>query len=108
MRRIVLISAMLFGVATVASAQTGPFYQACSTKNWPGLTFGANVPSYSLGADYNGNCYCGVWTGITPQQAMKAGWYASCNNGKGICNYAPGTWASNQVCGPFNAKPKQH
>lgn len=46
-------------------------------------------------------CYCGVWTGVSPQQAVDQGWYASCNNGNGICNFAPGTRASNQVCGPF-------
>jgi len=91
-------------LASAASAQT---YSACSATTWPGLTFGSNVPTYSVGAT-NGQCYCGVWTGISPQQAMQAGWYASCNNGKGICNYTPGTRASNQVCGPFNGKSMMH
>jgi hypothetical protein len=90
---------------SAASAQT-PTYTPCSAKTWPGLTFGPNVPSYSVGST-DGKCYCGVWTGITPKQAVKAGWYASCDNGKGICNYSPGTIASNQVCGPFAEKPKK-
>jgi hypothetical protein len=84
--------------ASAASAQTS--YVPCSTQTWPGVTFGPNAPSYALGAS-NGACYCGVWTGVTPQQAMQAGWYASCSAGKGICNYQPGTIASNKVCGPF-------
>ncbi|MDR3526051.1 MAG: hypothetical protein P4L57_02150 [Rhizomicrobium sp.] len=98
-----ICTAMSLSLAAAASAQT---YTACSAKTWPGLTFGPNVPTYSVGSANNA-CYCGVWTGVTPQQAMQAGWYASCNSGKGICNYSPGTRASNQVCGPF-ATTKPH
>lgn len=90
--------ALAIFTAPAANAQTT--YTPCSAKTWPGLTFGPAVPTYAVGAA-NGKCYCGVWTGVTPQQAMEQGWYASCNSGKGICNFAPGTRASNQVCGPF-------
>jgi hypothetical protein len=94
--------------AAPAAAQTT--YTACSASTWPGLTFGPGVPTYSVGSA-NGKCYCGVWQGVTPQQAMQQGWYASCNNGRGICNFAAGTRASNQVCGPFtgtNTMSKPH
>ena len=90
--------ALSMAAAPMASAQTT--YTPCSAMTWPGLTFGPGAPTYAIGAA-NGKCYCGVWTGVSPQQAVDQGWYASCNNGKGICNYAPGTRASNQVCGPF-------
>ena len=89
--------ALLMSAAPMANAQT---YTPCSAKTWPGLTFGPGAPTYAIGAT-GGKCYCGVWTGVSPQQAVDQGWYASCNNGKGICNFAPGTRASNQVCGPF-------
>jgi len=97
-KKLVLAGAAFFFLSLPAAAQT---YTPCSATTWPGLTFGPKAPSYAVGSA-NGKCYCGVWTGVTPEQAMRAGWYASCNAGKGICNYAPGTWASNQVCGPFN------
>jgi hypothetical protein len=102
----IAIAAVLSLVASAAAAQTS--YLPCSTSTWPGLTFGPNAPSYAVGSS-GGACYCGVWTGVTPQQAMQAGWYASCNASKGVCNYAPGTIASNKVCGPFNgsAAPKK-
>lgn len=89
--------ALLMFTAPVANAQT---YTPCSATDYPGITFGPGAPTYAIGAA-GGKCYCGVWTGVTPEQAIQQGWYASCNNGMGICNFAPGTRASNQVCGPF-------
>ena len=80
--------ALSIAATPMASAQTT--YTPCSA-GWPGLTFGGRA-TYAIGAT-GGKCYCGVWTGVTPQQAVDQGWYASCNNGKGICNYAPGTRA---------------
>lgn len=89
------------GAVDVRRAECGATeLHAVLSEGLPGLTFGPGAPSYSVGM-VNGQCYCGVWTNVTPQQAQQQGWYASCNNGKGICNYAPGTRARNQVCGPF-------
>jgi hypothetical protein len=93
---IAAIGSMLTSTApTLAQSSFAP----CPASTYPGLTFGPGVPSYSVGM-VNGLCYCGVWTNVTPSQAQQQGWYASCNAGKGICNYAPGTRASNQVCKP--------
>lgn len=78
---------------------TPPTFTACSAKDYPGLTFGPGVPRYAVGA-LNGVCYCGIWTDVSVEQAVEEGWYASCNNGKGICNFAPGTHKGNQVCQP--------
>jgi hypothetical protein len=88
----------LVSASSPAFAQNS--FAPCSASDYPGLTFGPNVPSYSVGFT-QGQCYCGAWSNISPQQAQQQGWYASCNNGQGICNYAPGTIASNAVCGPF-------
>jgi Phage Tail Collar Domain len=76
-----------------------PSFTACSAKDYPGLTFGPNVPRYAVGA-INGVCYCGIWTDVTVEQAVEQGWYASCDHGKGICNFSPGTHKGNQVCQP--------
>jgi len=92
-----LILATLGSLPQHAAAQSS--FTPCSAQQYPGLTFGPGVPTYSVGM-VNGQCYCGVWTNVTPQQAMQQGWYASCNGGRGICNFAPGTQASNQVCKP--------
>lgn len=76
----------------------------CPADQYPGLTFGSGVPNYAVvltqGSEGEG-CYCGAWSNVTPSQARQQGWYASCDQGKGICNYSPGTIASNKVCGPF-------
>ncbi|MBI2713476.1 MAG: hypothetical protein HYX37_03340 [Rhizobiales bacterium] len=95
---IAIVWALLMAAAPMANAQQN--ITPCSAKTWPGLTFGPGTPTYAVAA-LNGKCYCGIWSNVTPQQAMDQGWYASCNNGKGICNFAAGTRASNQVCGPF-------
>lgn len=104
--RIASITAATILFAGLAAAPAALAQQAdgsaCSATTWPGLTFGPRVPTYSAMV-VGGKCYCGAWTNVSPQQAMMNGWYASCNQGKGICNYSPGTRASNQVCGPFNS-----
>jgi hypothetical protein len=88
---IVLFAAM----SPPAGAQSG--FQPCPARQYPGLTFGPNVPSYAAGM-IDGQCYCGAWTNISPGQAMRMGWYASCESGRGTCNFKPGTRASNAVC----------
>ena len=99
-RSCVLMVAAL-GVCGVAVAEA---VQPCPADQYPGLTFGPGVPNYAVvyttGREGPG-CYCGAWSDVTPDQAVQMGWYASCNNGKGVCNYARGTIASNRVCGPF-------
>ena len=87
--------ALLGATTPQAGAQSG--FQPCAARQYPGLTFGPSVPSYAAGM-INGQCYCGAWTNISPGQAMAMGWYASCEGGRGTCNFKPGTRASNAVC----------
>jgi hypothetical protein len=78
-----------------AGAQSA--FQPCPARQYPGLAFAPNVPSYAVGM-VDGQCYCGAWTNISPAQALRMGWYASCEGGRGTCNFKPGTRASNAVC----------
>lgn len=87
-----------FSPGTIASnACCGPFQ--CQEYGFPTLTFGANVP-YKSALMIGGQCYCGAKAGVSPSDAMNAGWYASCSSGKCICNFTAGTHASNMCCKP--------
>jgi hypothetical protein len=104
--RILLCTSLIALVASVASAAAAPAKvaaasgNACASYGFSNLTFGPNTP-YQSAQYQEGKCYCGAKDGVSPQQAQKNGWYASCNNGACVCNYAPGTVASNACCGPF-------
>jgi hypothetical protein len=80
-----------------ASAASAQVYLPCSAKRWPGLTFAPGVPSYAVG-EMKGQCYCGVWTGVTPEQARKTGWYSSCHKAMGTCHFDPRSDNGNAVC----------
>jgi hypothetical protein len=94
--RILLCACLIALVASVASAQGN----ACASYGFSNLKFGPNTP-YQSAQYLDGKCYCGAKDGVTPQQAQKNGWYASCSNGACVCNYKSGIFADNACCGPF-------
>ncbi|HSK75037.1 MAG TPA: hypothetical protein VLQ45_01150 [Thermoanaerobaculia bacterium] len=91
----------LFVFVLLLSASTA-FAQGTATCQSNGVnpTFGSGVP-YQSALWVNGKCYCGAKDGVSPEQAQKAGWFASCSNGQCVCNFAQGTDASNACCGPW-------
>ncbi len=95
---VVTLAAVAIHADEMGKAKAAPAAEKCSDH---GVTpkYGPNVP-YQSSQWINGKCWCGAKDGVTPKQAQDAGWYASCDNGQCICNYAPGTVASNACCMP--------
>ncbi len=63
MSRTLACSAAVAAVLAFASASSPAWAQAsfapCSAQDYPGLTFGPNVPNYAVGFT-QGQCYCGA------------------------------------------------